>query len=247
MWRPTPGKGRRLAKGMAAAGVLSLAVHGAVLLGRMSAGSGASNAAPQAPVLLTRSVVAPNGSVVASLDARSPVAVPADPIAAPATPKVASDPRATEHEVVAVAAFSPALRPLAAPALAVPPSPQPELAATPMTLLSDVSTSTYLGSAGLDPPPRPLSEIDPVVPAAAGSRGGIVVLRLFINELGGVDKAEVLNAAPPGLFDASALDAFTNAKFSPGYFAGVAVKSQVTFEVKFLGLGSGAETSGRTY
>ncbi len=115
-----------------------------------------------------------------------------------------------------------------------PPSPSP-------------SSLTYLSSGGLDPPPRPLGEIDPVVPAEAGSRGGVVVLRLFINERGGVDKAEVLNSAPPGLFDASALEAFGNARFSPGYFAGVPVKSQVTFEVKFRGLGSGIAASGRTY
>ena len=104
-----------------------------------------------------------------------------------------------------------------------------------------------MGSGLLDPPPRPLTDIDPAVPAEAGPRGGVVVLRLFINERGEVDKAEVLNSAPPGLFDASALEAFGNARFSPGYIAGVPVKSQVTFEVKFRGLGSGAATSGRTY
>ena len=106
---------------------------------------------------------------------------------------------------------------------------------------------TYLSSGGLDPPPRPLDDIDPVVPPEAGPRGGVVVLRLFINERGGVDKAEVLSSTPPGLFDAAALEAFGNARFSPGYFAGVPVKSQVTFEVKIRGLGSGSAASGRTY
>jgi len=106
---------------------------------------------------------------------------------------------------------------------------------------------TYQGAMGLDPPPRPLGEIDPLVPEAAGARGGVVVLRLYINEHGTVDRAEVLRSTPPGLFDASAVDAFSNARFSPGYLAGVAVKSQMTIEVKFRALGSGAESSIRTY
>ena len=105
----------------------------------------------------------------------------------------------------------------------------------------------WLGSLGLDPPPRPLSDIEQLVPEAAGSRGGTVVLRLFINEQGTVDKAEVLRSTPPGLFDATALEAASRARFSPGYLAGVPVKSQVTFEVKYRALGSGAEAGGRTY
>jgi len=73
------------------------------------------------------------------------------------------------------------------------------------------------------------------------------LLRLFINEQGTVDKAEVLRSTPPGLFDATALEAASRARFSPGYLAGVPVKSQVTFEVKYRALGSGAEAGGRTY
>ncbi|MGZ5241206.1 MAG: energy transducer TonB [Caldimonas sp.] len=129
-------------------------------------------------------------------------------------------------------------------ALATAPPP-PEAAAAPPAPAAP-PPSTYLSS-GLDPPPRPLGDIDPAVPAAAGSRGGVVVLRLSINERGGVDKVEVLDSSPPGLFDASAVEAFSAARFSPGYLAGVAVKSQVTFEVRYRALGSGSEAAGKTY
>ena len=74
-----------------------------------------------------------------------------------------------------------------------------------------------------------------------------MVLRLFINEIGGVDRAEILSSTPPGLFDASALDAFAAARYVPGYVAGVAVKSQMTVEVKYRSVGSGVESSSRTY
>ncbi|MGZ5215123.1 MAG: energy transducer TonB [Caldimonas sp.] len=221
-------------------------MHGAVLLGRFSAGSGTSSAAPQAPVLTTR-IVMP-AAAVASADEQAPVMpapVPAElPKVAPAAPlAAAAATRGAEAQREERAPAPPASAVLPAPAappvaLATAP-PWPEAAAAP-------PPSTYLSS-GLDPPPRPLGDIDPAVPAAAGSRGGVVVLRLSINERGGVDKAEVLDSSPPGLFDASAVEAFSAARFSPGYLAGVAVKSQVTFEVRYRALGSGSEAAGKTY
>ena len=142
---------------------------------------------------------------------------------------------------VAVPEPSQASRPIAAPSASPPVTDATPIAAPP------APTLTYHGSMGLDPPPRPLSDIEQVVPEAAGSRGGTVVLRLFINEQGTVDKAEVLRSTPPGLFDATALEAASHARFSPGYLAGVPVKSHVTFEVKYRALSSGAESAGRTY
>lgn len=234
---------------MAAAAVLSLAVHAAVLLGRASAGNSASSAVPQVSVLMTRTLVAT--APIASeehVPALSPASETAAPEPAPRFEPARSAPEKplTDRVAVPVAAPSPVPRVSEMPASAVPTATPPESVAAPVTPAS-VSPLTYLGSGGLDPPPRPLTDIDPAVPAEAGPRGGVVVLRLYINERGGVDKAEVLNSAPPGLFDASALEAFGNARFSPGYFAGVPVKSQVTFEVKFRGLGNGGPASARTY
>ena len=85
--------------------------------------------------------------------------------------------------------------PAAKPA-AMPQASPPVAEATPITA-PPAPTVTYHGSTGLNPPPRPLTDIEQLVPEAAGSRGGTVVLRLFINEQGAVDKAEVLRSTPP--------------------------------------------------
>ena len=105
----------------------------------------------------------------------------------------------------------------------------------------------YTNAAGLNPPPRPLDDITPDFPEAAGTRGGSVVLRLFINEAGGVDKIEVVRSSPPGLFEAAALAAFGSARFSPGFLAGVPVRSQVMYEVEFARQARDSAASGRTY
>lgn len=232
---------------MAAAAALSLTVHAAVLLGRASAGSVASSSARLAPVLLTRSVAA-----AAPITSEPPLPVPATTVPMASERVAVIEPLRPSPEPPAARAPLPAPVPSPlpgqadAPASAVLPTSPPQLALAPLAPPSP-SPLTYLGSGGLDPPPRLLSDVDPAIPAEAGRRGGVVVLRLFINERGGVDKAEVMNSAPSGLFDASALEAFGAARFSPGYLAGVPVKSQVTFEMKFPGQGNGTAASSRTY
>ena len=243
---------RHLAKGVAAAGALSLAVHAAVLFVRVPSGGAPANGAPPAPVLLTRLVLAEPTAAArpepASLPAPEPAvppppAEPAKPETVTATPdRDATAARPPPQPRAAVPETRPAIR---SPAEA--PASEPVTADTSPVAAPPAPAVTYQGAMGLDPPPRPLGEIDPLVPEAAGARGGVVVLRLYINEHGTVDRAEVLRSTPPGLFDASAVEAFSNARFSPGYLAGIAVKSQMTIEVKFRALGSGAESSIRTY
>ena len=242
---------------MVAAGVLSVAVHAAVLFTSPRSGSSAASGAPPAPVLTTRLVAVPPVAVAK----QEPLPLPSPPVVVeplpPAeAPRIATVAPTVDREAVAARPQVPPAEPsptppdsALAPRLPAVPSAAPPVAiaeATPVTA-PPAPAMTYRGSTGLDPPPRPLGEIDPLVPEAAGARGGVVVLRLYINEHGSVDKAEVLQSTPPGLFDASALEAFSHARFSPGYFAGVPVKSQMTFEVKYRALGGGAETSGRTY
>jgi protein TonB len=132
------------------------------------------------------------------------------------------------------------------PPLTVMPA-SPPVADTPSVAAPPAPSVTYHGSIGLNPPPRPLTDIEQLVPESAGARGGTVVLRMYINEQGGVDKAEVLQSSPAGLFDATAVEAASRARFSPGYLGGVPVKSQVTYEIRWGALGSGVEASGRTY
>ena len=243
---------------MAAAGALSLAVHAAVLFGRAPSGSAATNGAPPAPVLLTRLIAPPQTAATAKEEpvpfAAPPLPLPVEPAPPAEQAKVTAATPAADRETVP--ASLPAPPP---PPTTTAPNPVPAPRTTPpvpdAVAIADASpiaappapAVTYQGSMGLDPPPRPLGDIDPVIPEAAGSRGGVVVLRLYINEHGTVDKAEVLRSTPPGLFDASALEAATHVRFTPGYLAGVAVKSQATYEVKIRAVGSGVEAAGRTY
>jgi periplasmic protein TonB len=99
----------------------------------------------------------------------------------------------------------------------------------------------------LDPPPRPLHDIEPAYPPEAGFQPGIVVLRLYIDESGSVERVDVLQATPPGLFENAARTAFAEAHFSPGRIAGMAVKCQLTIEVEFTPINRGGAVSGRTY
>jgi len=105
----------------------------------------------------------------------------------------------------------------------------------------------YLPANLLSVRPRPLQDIEPEYPEAADLRSGKVVLRLLIGDTGHVDDVAVVRANPPGLFDASALEAFSKALFSPGLANGIAVKSQMMVEVEFVPLNRLSRISGRSY
>ena len=125
-------------------------------------------------------------------------------------------------------------------------STSPPLSAeSPRQALADAPD--YLAANLLSVRPRPLGDIEPEYPEAADQRSGKVVLRLLIGDTGHVDDVAVVRAQPPGLFDASALEAFSKARFSPGLAGGVAVKSQMTVEVEFVPLNRLSRISGRSY
>lgn len=105
----------------------------------------------------------------------------------------------------------------------------------------------YLFGAALDSGPVPIGEIEPEYPASANLQEGKVVIRVLISDAGRVDNVAVVRAAPPGLFEAAALEAFGKAQFTPARVAGVAVKSQITVEVHFLPINRGSRISGRSY
>lgn len=100
---------------------------------------------------------------------------------------------------------------------------------------------------GLDPGPVPLADIDPVYPEAAGKRQGIVRLTLLINEEGIVDEAIVVYSRPAAMFDEAAVTAFSQARFTPGKFLGIPVKSRLTVEVEFTPINRGGAVTGRGY
>ena len=130
-------------------------------------------------------------------------------------------------------------------ALSPAPSPPSPPSVTPIPALPPAPA--YLSGGKLDPGPRPLHDIEPVYPGEAHLREGSVVLRLLISAAGEVDDVAVVRSFPPGLFDASALIAFGQAKFSPGLMLGMPVKSQITIEVEFTPINRGATVSGRSY
>ena len=105
----------------------------------------------------------------------------------------------------------------------------------------------YFPASRLSPSPKLLEAPEPVFPDGAGVDAGSVVLRLRLNEQGLVDDAAVLRAQPPGLFEQAALDAFRKARFSPGRMLGIAVKSELVFEIQFNRMASGESGATRGY
>lgn len=151
----------------------------------------------------------------------------ATPVTVESTRQVPSPNATADVRPVAAAPEAPAAPALTGP-LTQPLPPAPEYRAS-----------------GMDPPPRPLENIDLEYPPEAGTVEGTVLLRLLINASGTVDDVAVVRATPPGYFEASALKAFARARFSPGYFLGIAVKSQYYVEVGYTPINRGAAVSGQ--
>lgn len=76
---------------------------------------------------------------------------------------------------------------------------------------------------------------------------GIVVLQILVSEKGLVDGVRVLSSRPPGLFERSAVEAFSVARFSPALAHGLPSRSQLTIEVEFTPVNRGSEVGVRTY
>ena len=90
----------------------------------------------------------------------------------------------------------------------------------------------YLPAAELTERPLPLAAIEPSFPSGASATGR-VKLRLYINERGAVDAIDITEAEPAGEFEQAAVQAFSEARFTPGRKDGTAVKSQIALEVRF--------------
>ncbi len=97
-----------------------------------------------------------------------------------------------------------------------------------------IDTTWYLARQ-VDGFPKSIGRIEPVYPEEARRRNlqGSLKLMLKIDDLGRVQEAEVVEAAPPGIFDAAALDAFRNARFTPAMRDGRPVRYQAYIRVDF--------------
>lgn len=93
----------------------------------------------------------------------------------------------------------------------------------------------YYPSSELDARPGIMVHINPEYPAQAMAERieGSAVIRIYINERGGVDDVVAMSGTPPGLFEDSAVQAFRNARYSPGAKGGIPVKTFLTLEVNY--------------
>ena len=204
---------------------VSVALHALALgaLPGLMSGVAPETAAVQSKILRATLRPAP------SLPAPPAAAFAPAPLVPAATPPASSGP-ATPGE--------PASGPQAPRALPKPPAPVPptrtgsELA--PAHASGPLSGPRYFSLSELERRPAPITRIEPVYPPEAGTAEGKVVITLLINENGGIDKVSIVSAEPPGVFERAATEAFVNARYQPALKWNQRVKSQITFEVRFL-------------
>ncbi len=90
----------------------------------------------------------------------------------------------------------------------------------------------------VDTLPQPKVKGNFVYPKSAKKRGieGYVVLSVLIDTDGSVDKIQVLESSPQGVFDDSAIAGLRNWRFTPAQYQGQAVKVWAKQKIRF-GLG----------
>ncbi len=99
----------------------------------------------------------------------------------------------------------------------------------------------YFTASELDHRPQPLMPVEPRYPGDAAGRVGRVVLDLFIDQDGRVDKVVLVSGERP--FDESAMWAFGQARYSPGVRNGAPVKSRMLIEIDYRPGEAGAAPS----
>ena len=139
---------------------------------------------------------------------------------------------------------APALKPDALSAtLRTQPAPSPQRPVTPASGRAARGTGDaasgatlpkpyYLKASELTEPALALTAIEPVFPRGASATGR-VKMRLYISDHGSVDAIDITEAEPAGEFERAAIEAFSGARFRPGYKDGAAVRSQIALEVRF--------------
>lgn len=154
----------------------------------------------------------------------------ARPFAPAQEPEQAARPEPAPAPLPEMALDQPAAAPAApAPDRLPPKSPLPALD-IPLT-----EDPTYYTAKQVDVHPAASHPVTPEFPDAAAQSGieGYVTLRLLIDDAGAVREISVVEAQPPDAFEAAALSAFRNARFSPALRNGRPVKSEVLIKVSF--------------
>ncbi len=125
------------------------------------------------------------------------------------------------------------LAPEAAPAPAASPPANREAAEPSAAVIPVVPLPKYYAAHELDQRPQPLANIEPVFPAGAPVRHGVVKLRLYVSAGGLVEDIDIFDAQPAGVFEAAAAQAFASARFSPGMRRGKPVPAVMALELQF--------------
>lgn len=165
-------------------------------------------------------ILRPNDAWMAPMATDAPAPQPAPPAEAPAE---ASEPAAVSPERTAAGEALDASD-VAASA-----------AAAPTLAIASAVDLTYYSARELDVQPRALRGIVPDYPPEADRErlSGKVRLALKLEADGRIGGIEILSAEPPGVFDASARDAFRDARFAPAQKDGRPVRARVVVEVVY--------------
>jgi TonB family protein len=118
--------------------------------------------------------------------------------------------------------------PTTLPPPAAPPPRQQNAAAQPAP-----GPESYFRAGDLEVRPQIMDRVTPAYPEGAAHLTGKVVVKIMISASGTVDEVMVLRAEPPGIFEASAISAFSAARFTPGMKGQKPVKSMVVLEVNY--------------
>ena len=105
----------------------------------------------------------------------------------------------------------------------------------PVAAITTAVDLTYYSVRELDVQPRALRDIVPAYPADADRQrvSGKVEVALKLEADGRISEVVVLSATPPGVFDASAVEAFRNARFAPAQKNGRPVRARVVISVVY--------------
>ena len=120
----------------------------------------------------------------------------------------------------------------------------PKLPTGPLVLPSPAMETVTFGAPAmddifntgdLDAPLTPLVNIPPMYPLRAKRRSieGWVKIKCIVNLQGLVENIEIVDAYPPGIFDQSAIRAFSAYRFKPGTVEGVPVTSRLEQTIRF--------------
>lgn len=205
---------------------ISLGLHAAVIALLQVAPPAAVGVG--APAIEVRLVSQHDAPVPETLPEPVPTAEPQQ--AAALAPSVTAEPLPVAEPAATPSA--PPVQPAAAaaqPAAAAPP------AATPAAAITSAVDLTYYTARDLDVQPRALREIVPEYPADADRQrvSGKVRLQLKLEADGRVSDIEVVSATPARWFEASAVQAFRDARFAPAQKDGRPVRAQVLIEVEY--------------